>query len=135
MSIFYFSKSVYYHCLKPTRVYNHEVILESLDCNFCFILKSFFLIMQCLFEKPLLCYNLQNCIMKIFFIKPITSFINILNSNGRRVDPCGTLTNSFLKVLCMLTNKITRSLNIFFYQEMKRCYLFSFTIYSAFTFT
>ena len=34
MFIFNFSKSVYYHCLKLTRVYNHEIILEPLNQNF-----------------------------------------------------------------------------------------------------
>ena len=33
-----------------------------------------------------------------------------------------------------VTNKITRSLNIFFWKENKRCYYFSISIYSAFTF-
>ena len=33
-----------------------------------------------------------------------------------------------------IINKVTRSLNIFFCNKDKRCYYFSFTIYSAFSF-
>ena len=32
--------------------------------------------------------------METFFMKPIRSFINILNSNGPRINPCGTPESS-----------------------------------------
>ena len=36
------------------------------------------------------------------YIKPIRSFINMLNSNGPKIDPWGTPESNVLKVLCML---------------------------------
>ena len=41
---------------------------------------------------------------------------------------------SFTRACSFIINKITRSLNIFFCKESKRCYYFSLTIYSIFAF-
>ena len=45
-----------------------------------------------------------------------------------------TLKYSFTRAYSFIINKITRSLNILFCKESKRCYYFSFAIYSIFAF-
>ena len=91
MFIFHFSKSVYHHCLKLTRVYSHEVIFEPF-CNFCFILKSFNSVMS--FSKAVIVLSSVKLYNEDFFKKPIKSFLNMLNSKVPRIDPLETPESS-----------------------------------------